>query len=422
MTPALAPGSGPTPRVVFVFAPNGKKMDDWRPRAPGLQARPSFLLEPLEPVWRQTLVLSGLCIDGGFAHGDGTGDHARASASFLTCAHPVKTGGKGIRAGVSIDQVIASGLKEAGTAERFMSLELGMEQGSSAGICDSGYSCAYSNNISWRRPDAPTAKEVDPRGVYERLFGDPQRARNSEVERRRMARRRSVLDAVLEDAKSLRRTLGGQDRAKVDDYLDSVREVEQRIGALEQQAHLAAVSAPAVPDGLLDGGRSFADRLALMYELIVLALATGSTRVVSFMLGNAGSNRSYRFLGVPQGHHNLSHHGGKAGSLAAVRRINRFHTEQFGRFLERLSAAGGEGRSLLDETYVVYGSGISDGNLHNHDDLPVVVCGGEDGLRGGRHLVLPDRTPMANLYLALQHRLGVDGTSFADSTGALDLG
>jgi len=420
MVPALPDGPVDQPlRVLFVFAPNGKKMDDWWPRGRGRDAQRSFLLEPLAPVWERVSVLSGLCIDGGFAHGDGPGDHARATASFLTCAHPKKTGGADIRAGVSVDQVIAS---TCGSATRFPSLELGMERGSAAGRCDSGYSCAYANNLSWRSPTTPIAKETDPRAVFERLFGDPGTVSDASSRQRQRASTASVLDAVLDDAKSLRTRLGAMDRRKIDDYLESVRRLELRLERAATQDRETIAKAPPVPEGLLERGLSFPERLALMYEMIALAFAADLTRVVTFMLGNAGSNRSYRFLGVPQGHHNLSHHKGDPKKLAAIRKINRFHTEQLSSFLQRLQAESEHDADLLHGSMVVYGSGLSDGNRHNHDRLPVLLAGGGGGaLRGGRHVVLPERTPMANLYLALQQTMGVGVDRFADSTGPLML-
>lgn len=410
----------PPLRALFVFAPNGMKMDEWWPSGEGRDYTAPYLLEPLQAVRAKVTVFSGLAIDGGFAHGDGPGDHARAGGSYLTCAHPKKTGGADIRAGVSADQVIAQAL---GDAVRFPSLELGMEGGRAAGACDSGYSCAYSNNLSWRTPTTPIAKEIDPRAVFARLFGDPEAAGGREARAREREATAGVLDAVLADLRSLRGRLGAADRSKLDDYLAAVRELEERLAraaAADAEAADAAAAAPPVPEGLLEQKHSYPERLALMYEMIALAFATDRTRVVSFMLGNAGSNRSYRFLGVNDGHHELSHHKGEPRKLQGIRRINRFHTEQFGAFLQRLDAAADGDGSLLDRSLIVYGSGLSDGNRHTHDELPVVLCGSGGGaVAGGRHVVLPRRTPMANLYLAIQQAMGVAADSFADSTGPL---
>lgn len=399
-------------RTLFVFAPNGMKMDEWRPEAEGKLATLPFLLSPLQPVRDHVTVVSGLAIDGGRAHGDGPGDHARAAASFLTCAHPRKTGGADIEAGVSVDQWIAAAI---GDATRFASLELGMERGAAAGICDSGYSCAYSNNISWRSKETPVAKETEPRAVFARLFGDPERALDQKALADARTSRRSVLDAVRADARSLSRELGGRDRAKLSDYLESVRELERRIEREEQ----ATAAAPPVPQSVFAERGDFASRLDAMYELLALCFATDQTRVATFMLGNAGSNRSYRFLGVPEGHHDLSHHGKDPHKLAGIRSINRFHMERLAAFLEKLQGDRAGSGSLLDVTSVVFGCGISDGDRHNHEDLPALVAGGG---RGGRHIAFATETPMANLHLAVARRAGVVSERFADSTGELSLG
>lgn len=413
MQPAIAPEPPPVRRALFVFAPNGMKMDEWKPAKSGRDFELPFLLEPLQPVRSRLTVLTGLAIDGGRAHGDGPGDHARAAASYLTCVHPKKTGGADIQAGVSVDQVLAAAI---GGNTQFASLELGLERGAAAGICDSGYSCAYSNNISWRTPSTPVTKETDPRAVFARLFGDADAAQDAVARARQRAGDRSVLDAVLADGKALAQRLGAADRSKLDDYLGAVREVEQRLRQVREEP------VPAVPAGLLDAGAGYGQRLDLMYELLALAFAADRTRVATLMLGNAGSNRSYRFLGVPDGHHDLSHHGGDANKLAGIRAINRFHVERFAVFLQRLAALRDGSSDLLAASAIVYGSGLSDGNRHNHDDLPVLLCGGGGGaIAGGRHVVMAQETPMANLYVALLAVLGAPTERFADSTGALAL-
>jgi hypothetical protein len=414
MVPAIARRQPPVVRrALFVFAPNGMKMDEWKPATTGSDFELPFLLEPLQPVRSRVTVLSRLAIDGGRAHGDGPGDHARAAASFLTCAHPKKTGGADIQAGVSVDQVLAASI---GGATQFASLELGLERGAAAGICDSGYSCAYSNNIAWRTPSTPVAKETDPRSVFARLFGDPGAAHDAGERTRQRAGDRSVLDAATADAKALAARLGAGDRRKLDEYLTSVREIEMRLQQVREEP------APPVPAGLLDDGSSYAQRVDLMYELTALAFASDLTRVATLMLGNGGSNRSYRFLGVPDGHHDLSHHGGDAGKLAGIRAINRFHVERFAHFLQRLAATHDDAGDLLGASAIVYASGLGDGNRHNHDDLPVLLCGGGGGaITGGRHVAFARETPMANLYLALLDAFGVRAERFADSTARLAL-
>lgn len=420
MQPALAARRGSQPEraraVMFVFSPNGKKMDDWTPREAGAEFALPHSLEPFAALRQRLSVCSNFWIDGGNAHGDGPGDHARAAASYLTCAHPRKTGGADIHCGVSIDQVIAG---KVGGATAFASLELGVEGGAPAGICDSGYSCAYSNNISWRTPSTPVAKETDPKVVFGRLFGDPEAIADAQARQRQQARERSVLDAVLGEANALRGQLGGRDRQKLDDYLAAVRELELR---LAKAGESAAEQAPELPKGLL-APAGWPERLELLYEVTALALASDRTRVVSLMLGKAGSNLSYPFLGVPDAHHELSHHGRKADKLAAIRKIDRFHSERFAAFLQRLAGlAEGDG-DVLGRTAVVFGSGIGDGDRHNHDNLPVLLCGGDrEGVRGGRHVRFGEQTPMANLYVALQQWMGAGEGRFGDSSGAVQLG
>jgi len=393
MQPALG-GSAPKPRrALFVFAPNGKKMDEWTPTGAGKLGALPFLLEPLAPLRQRVTV-------------------------FLTCAHPRKTGGADLQAGVSVDQVLAARL---GAATAFPSLELGMERGAQAGICDSGYSCAYSNNVSWRAPATPTGKEHEPRAVFARLFGDPEQALGAAAAQAQRQRTRSVLDAVRADANALRGTLGGGDRAKLDDYLTAVRELERRLQRADSETPAALAAAPAASPELL-AARSLPERLAAMYELLALAFAADRTRIATFMLGNAGSNRSYPFVGVPGGHPEVSHHGRRPEKLAAIRAINRFHVEQFAAFLQRLAGQRDGDGDLLANTLVLYGSGISDGDRHNHDDLPVLLCGEGGGRhRPGAHVRLAKATPMANLCLAILHAHGVDESRFADSTEPLAL-
>ncbi len=412
MAPALLPSAdAPQRRALFVFLPNGVKMDEWRPEGQGALAQLPHLLAPLQPVRERLTVWSGLALDGGRAHGDGPGDHARAAASFLTCAHPRKTGGKDLAAGLSTDQAIA---QRIGAKSRFPSLELGLERGAPAGVCDSGYACAYSNSISWRGPSAPAAKETEPRALFARLFGDPDASDDAAAKQRQNAQRRSLLDLVLEDAKRLRRELGGGDRHKLDEYLGSVRAFELR---LSRDAALQPET-PLVPESVRAARGDYQKRIDAMYELLALAFQTGQTQVASLMLGNAGSNRSYRFLGVGSGHHDLSHHGRDPRKLDGVRTIVRFHMERFAAFLVKLQGMRDGGGSLLDQTLCVFGSGISDGDRHNHEDLPMLLAGGH---RGGRHVVFAKETPVANLHLAVLQAMGLSDTSFGDSAGALEL-
>lgn len=416
MAPALTPRADAPVRACFIFFPNGVKMDDWTPEGEGRGYRFGHTLDPLEPYRDQVSVFSGLAIDGGRAHGDGPGDHARNASTYLTCVHPRKTGGRNIRAGVSVDQLIA---KAVGRTTRFASLELGLEGGRLAGVCDSGYACAYSNNVSWRSPTTPVPKEIKPKEVFRRLFGDPTELVSGKERLARAMDRRSILDFARDDARRLLRRLGGAARAKLTQYLDSIREVERRLTS--EMAEDAPVDD--VPVHLLGRDRrGYESRLGLMYDLIAIAFETDLTRTVTLMLGNAGSNRSYRMAGVSEGHHTLSHHKNKASMLADIRRIDRWHGEQFARFIGVLDGKGEPGASLLRQSMVMFGSGIGDGNRHDHMRVPVLVAGGGGGrLKPGRHQTLARHTPMANLHLAIMSKLGLKRASFADSTGALDI-
>jgi uncharacterized protein DUF1552 len=408
MQPALAARAKAVSRHVFVFLPNGIHMPDWTPKTKGALKTLPHILEPLDGVKRDLTVISRLALEGGFAQGDGAGDHARAAASYLTAAHPKKTGGADIHNGVSVDQLLAESSAEA---TLYRSLELGLERGRAAGNCDSGYSCAYSNNVAWRSPTTPVAKETDPREVFRRLYGDPAQARDRAAEAERRRRRLSLLDFVLDDMKSLRGKVGRRDREKLDEYFTGLREVEVRLDKLGRQGDVASP-----PTELLESAGNYGERLDLMYRLMALALEADLTRVMTFMTGNAGSNRSYRELGIAEGHHDISHHGKDPANYARLRKINRFHLEAFGRFAARLAAVESDEGRLLDGATLMIGSGISDGNRHFHADLPIALVGRGAGLlRGGRHVVAKKRTPAASLYLAMLRQAGIRAKSFGDA-------
>lgn len=400
-------------RLAFVYAPNGKHMADWTPAAEGAEFDLPPALGPLEKVREHVSVLSGLCQRNAAAGDDGPGDHARAMATFLTGVRPKKTSGADVRNGVSVDQAAAAAL---GRTTRFPSLEVGCEGGKPAGPCDNGYSCAYQTNLSWRGESTPMPKEVDPRLVFERLFGDRLGADADPAGAKRDRDRRSVLDFVAEDARELGTRLGGADRRKLDEYLSGVREVERRI----QQAQ------PGIPVGAGKFARptgvpeNYRDHARLLADLVALAFRADLTRVATFVLGNDGSNRSYREVGVSEGHHDLSHHAGDPAKHDKLRAVNRLHVAQFAHLVERLEAAPDGDGSLLDRCLVVYGSGIRDGDRHDHDDLPVLLAGGGNGsVNGGRHVRYPAGTPLCNLYLSLLDRAGVRADRFGDSTGRL---
>lgn len=401
--------STPT-RMAFVYVPNGKHMPDWTPRAEGADFDLPYILQPLKSVQNDLLVLSGLAQDHGRAHGDGPGDHARALASFLTGQQARKTHGADIKVGVSVDQVAA---RKLGQQTRFPSLELGCDRGAQAGNCDSGYSCSYSTNISWRTDTTPQAKEIDPKLAFERLFSTGSFAeRNS----KRAKFRKSVLDFVLEDARDLQAKLGATDQRKLDEYLNSVREIEQRIDVASPTMTAPAPHYPR-PAGIPE---DYAEHIRLMYDLLALAFQGDLTRVATFVVANEGSNRAYPFIGVPDGHHDLSHHGGNAEKQHKIREINRFHTTHLAYFLEKLkSMPEGEG-SLLDNSMILYGSGIGDGNAHNHDNLPILLAGRGGGtIASGRHIKMAKETPLNNLYLSMLDRMDSSVDVLGDSTGRL---
>jgi hypothetical protein len=368
-------------------------------------------LQPLAKLKDQINVFSGLAQDNGRAKGDGPGDHARSAASFLTGAHPVKTSGADIRVGMSVDQVAA---EFVGHYTRLPSLEVGIERGRQAGNCDSGYSCAYSNNISWKTPTTPMAKEVDPRLVYERLFGTSLEAAKANA--RRDLFRKSILDLVSEDAASLQRSLGQTDRRKVEEYFTSVRELELRIARAEQDAQRDRPDFE-VPQDL---PRDLQVHIRLMYDLMVLAFQTDTTRVITFMLANEGSNRTYPMVGVNDGHHEISHHRDDRDKVAKLQKIDHFLVSEFAYFLEKLASIKEGQGTLLDHSMILYGSGISDGNRHRHDDLPIVLAGRGGGtIETGRHVRIERETPLNNLFLSMLDRAGASVDELGDSTGRL---
>jgi hypothetical protein len=359
------------------------------------------------------LVLSGLTVDKARAHGDGPGDHARAMAAFLTGSQARKTGGANIRVGVSADQLAAQRL---GHLTPFPSLEMGLEKGRSSGVCDSGYACAYQHNFSWRSETTPMPKETDPKAVFERLFGSSSKNEAAAAKARREARRKSVLDYVMDDAKSLRRDLGGADVNKLDEYLASVRDVEQRL----ERPQEAPKFRPTMPDHTGEP-KEFAPQARVMADILVLAFRADLTRISTYVFGDDGSTRSYPHIGVPDGHHDLSHHQKNPEKIAKIHKINLHHMEQFAYLLAKLREAKDGNKSLLDRSLILYGSGLGDGDRHNHDDLPILVMGGGNGtIKTGRHLRYPNDTPLTNLHLAMLDRFGAKANRLGDSTGLLE--
>ncbi len=402
-------------RMAFVYVPNGIHMPDWTPRETGSTFELTPILKEFGEYRDQFNVLSGLALNGARALGDGAGDHARSVAAFLTGSHPRKTHGADILNGVSIDQVAAT---HVGHQTRLSSLELGTEASSPAGQCDSGYSCAYASNMSWRTPTSPVAKEIDPAQVFDRLFAQSDLKLTPDQRSQRDRRRRSVLDSVLSDARSLHRALGTNDQRKLDEYLYAVREIEQRMQRTEKlRRDDSAWEDLTRPEGV---PQSYEQHVKLLLDMMVLALQTDSTRIATFMFANAGSNRSYPEIEIADGHHELSHHGNSEDKQARISRINRFHARMFGYFLGKMAAIREADSNLLDNSMIVYGSGISDGNRHNHDDLPIILAGKGGGfIKTGRHIRYENETPLTNLYVSMMNRMGIEEKSFADSTGRL---
>jgi hypothetical protein len=405
-------------RLAVVYVPNGVNVAEWKPKAEGpLDELPS-VLEPLTALKDDFLVLTGLTCDKARAHGDGPGDHARAMSAFLTGSQPRKTYGADIRAGVSFDQYVA---RQIGEATKFPSLELGCEGGRGVGNCDSGYSCAYSSTLAWRTESTPVPKEVNPAFVFDRLFGTGKADETAAARAKRQEYRKSVLDLVRDDARQLESSLGSSDARKLDEYLTAVRELEVRIAKARESANKPAPK-PDMPHPPAGVPKDYAEHVRLMGDLLALAFRTDMTRVATLVYANEGSTRPYPFIGVPEGHHDLSHHQRDPKKLEKIRLINRFHTTAFAAMLESLMVSKEGDGNLLDRCMFVYGSGNSDGNRHNHDVLPILLAGKGGGtIRGGRHVVYPrDKdTPLCNLFLSLAERLGIQAHRFGDSTGKL---
>ncbi len=413
--PSSAAAAEPT-RMAFFFIPNGVNMETWRPGKTGANYDLPPTLSPLAPLKNDFMVLTGLTHDKSRANDDGAGDHARSGGVFLTGAQPLKSEGAEIRAGQSVDQYAAQFL---GRDTRFPSLELGTETGRPYGKCDSGYSCGYSNNISWKDETTPMAKLVNPREVFERFFSNEIGGERDAAEERRLRHRRSILDFVLDDAKSLERRVSDHDRQKLDEYLTSVREIEMRVERAEGggSEHRDLVEQYGVPVSIPDSAE---EHLRLLGDMIVLAFQTDVTRVCSLMFGNAGSNRAYREVGISEGHHSLSHHQNRTEKLQQIATINQFHVRQLAYILQRLKSVKDGDGTLLDHSMIVYGSAISDGNRHNHDDLPILLAGrGGGALTPGRHVVYPQDTPMCNLFNSMLDIAGAPVGLFGDSTGRL---
>lgn len=410
------PQKTPPKRLAFVYVPNGVHMPGWRPEGEGRDFKLGSTMQALSEYKDQLSVLTGLAVDKARPNGDGPGDHARAMSAFLTGCQPRKTAGADIKVGISIDQLAA---QKIGQLTKYPSLEIGCEGGRQAGNCDSGYSCAYSSTIAWRGESTPVPKEIDPRAVFDRFFGSSNEPETAEARGRRDRLNKSILDFVAEDANRLRGKLGGTDQRKLDEYLSAVREIERRVQRVTQDPE--PVVKPQTTKLPLGIPKDYAEHIRLMGDMMVLAFQTDLTRIATFVFANEGSNRNYKLIGVPDGHHDLSHHGRNPEKMEKIHQINRFHMDQFAYLLGKLKGIREGDSTLLDNCMIVYGSGNGDGNRHNHDDLPVLLVGKGGGtIRGGQHIVYKEETPITNLYIALLDRLGVRIDRFGDSTGKLE--
>src|SRR5215213_2590418 len=413
-TPLATTATGMPLRMGFIAFANGSNYVRWLPKGEGRSYEMNETFSPMRDLKEKFQVVTHLAHDGANNWGDGPGDHARSGASFLTGCHAWKTLGSRLHLGISVDQIAA---RQVGHLTRIDSLQLGVEGTRLYGSCDTGYPCAYQYNISWASETLPLSPEPNPRLVFEKLFGGGTSAEREANLRQRLERRRSVLDFVLDDVKRLNRNLGRNDKQKVDEYLAGVRKLEQQIEKNEKfKLPDASLGQPAgIPE-------SHEEHVDLMYELMAVAFETDSTRVVSYCVAPEGSNRPFPTLGISEGHHFLTHHQGNQDKVAKVAKIERWYMDRFARFLGRLDAMkDADGKSVLDNSMLVYGCAIGDGNRHNHDDLPVVLAGGGGGtLTPGKHLKLPGATPMTNLYMAMLNRMGVKAERVGDSTGVLE--
>jgi hypothetical protein len=413
MVPALTAqtktAAAPVHRFGVVYVPNGMVMESYLPATEGASFELTPTLQALAPFRSQTTVLSGLdCIP---STGRPGGAHAKASTRYLTDISP-PTSETWLDAGISVDQILAN---ELGAQTQLASLELAIESAETAGACDTGFACPYTNTISWKSQNTPLPTQNNPRVVFERLFGDST-STDPTVRLARLRQRRSVLDSIGEEVAHLRGALPQGDRAKLTEYLDAIRDVEQRIQIAEQQGdqELPLVDHPAgIPAG-------WEDHLALMFDLQVLAFRCDLTRVITLMVGHEHSGMTYPQVGVPDAHHPISHHQQEPEKVAKVAKINAYHMQMFARFLAKLQATADGDGTLLDHLTVMYGAGMADSNSHSPIDIPMILAGGGAGtLKGGRHLRFKNM-PLANLHLTLLDQFGVHWDRIGDSTGRID--
>jgi hypothetical protein len=413
-TPLAKTAANPKVRLALCYIPHGAVMANWTPAAQGSAFEMPSTLASLTPFRDRVVVVSNLAhaqaAPGG--PGDNGGDHTRSPAVFLNGVHPKRTDGADIRAGVTIDQIAAA---QIGQETPIPSMELAIEDFSGlVGSCDVGFSCAYMNTISWRTPTTPLPMEINPRAVFHRMFGD---GATADERKERIEQQRSILDAVTGQTNKLEKQLGAGDRNRVSEYLEAVREVERRIQLTEKQNQSSSAEVPESPAGIPEGHDV---HTKLMFDLMALAFQTELTRIATFMMAREVSYRTFPMLGIAEGFHPASHHQNNPQRLESLAKINAYHVGLAAHFLERLKATPDGDGSLLDHSLILYGSGMSNSNVHNHSPLPVFVAGGAAGrLKGGRHLLYPENTPMSNLLLSILQKAGVQADSVGDSTGPL---
>ena len=413
MAPAVLQAKTKAPvRMAFVYVPNGIDMRHWNPDYEGPFQELPRILKPLEPFKSDVLMLGNLTHNNGRALLDGAGDHGRCCGAYLTGVQPRKSA-TDIKCGISCDQIVAN---KIGQHTRFPSLEVGIEDARQAGDCDSGYSCAYTNNLAWRSETQPMPPILDPRAMFERLFGSDV-GLTPEERARKYKYRRSILDFVTTDTKKLQGELGPTDRRKLDEYLSSIRSIERQIEKAENdnaQINPGMEKPYGVP-------ADFAEHFKLMTDMITVAFQADLTRVLTFLVTREGTSRAYREIGIPDGHHPLTHHRNELAMMEKVAQINTYHMQQFAGWVEKLKSIKEGDNSILDNSMIVYGAGLSDGNRHTHEDLPTIIVGNGGGyIRGGRRIVYRKETPMSNLFVTLMDRMGAPVEHFGDSTGRLD--
>ena len=412
MTPAFAAAPKAPVRLAFLYVPNGIDMKNWNIETEGAFGAFPRIMKPLEAFRNDMIQIGNLTHNSGRALLDGAGDHGRCAGSYLTGIQ-VRKSTTDIKASISCDQIIAN---QVGEDTRFASLELGMDDSRQAGDCDSGYSCAYTNNLAWRSETQPLPPILDPRVLFERLFGAGP-VLSPEARERQARQRRSILDFVISETKKMQSSLGPTDRRKLEEYLSSIREVERQLERAERDS-IQIDPGMEKPYGVPP---DFGEHFKLMSDMMTIAFQADLTRVITFLMTREGTSRSYREIGISDGHHPCTHHQGKTDLMEKVTQINEYHSKQLAGWLTKLKSIPEGDSNLLDNSMIVYGAGLSDGNRHLHEDLPTLLIGSGGGyFKGGRRVIFRKETPMCNFHLTLMERMGVKVDNFGDADGPLD--